>query len=127
MVVRQEVLLEEVRIGVRIEVRNEAMKECATCKHYRYFYKGTHPNYAGCEKASFGLDIKCTNYKKVTNMKDFWKSWKFWAAVVAVILLIVAVVLYFNYPVFGYAVSGLLIGLAGGFIWGYYIGQKKRQ
>lgn len=60
-------------------------------------------------------------------MKDFWKSWKFWAAVVAVILLIVAVVLYFNYPVFGYAVSGLLIGLAGGFIWGYYIGQKKRQ
>ena len=57
-------------------------------------------------------------------MKDFWKSWKFWAAVVAVLLIIAAVVLYFTIPVFCYAVSGLLIGLAGGFIWGYCVGSK---
>ena len=55
---------------------------------------------------------------------DFWKSWKFWAAVVAVVLLIVAVVLYFTYPVFCYAVSGLLIGGLAGFIWGYAEGKK---
>lgn len=58
-------------------------------------------------------------------MKEFWKNWKFWAIVVAVLLLIVAVVLYFNYPLFGYAVSGLLIGGLAGFIWGYAVGKKN--
>ena len=60
-------------------------------------------------------------------MKDFWKSWKFWAAVVAVVLVIVGVILYFTYPKFAFAVSGLLIGGLAGFIWGYAVGSKKQQ
>lgn len=58
-------------------------------------------------------------------MKEFWKSWKFWAAVVAVVLVIVAIILYFTYPLFAYAVSGLIIGGLIGFIWGYVVGSKK--
>ena len=54
------------------------------------------------------------------------KNWKIWAAIVAAVLLIAAIVLYFTVPVFCYAVSGLLIGGLGGFIWGYAVGQKKQ-
>ena len=55
------------------------------------------------------------------------KSWKFWAAVVAIVLIIAAIVLYFTVPVFCYAVSGLLIGMLAGFIWGYNVGIKNKQ
>ena len=55
-----------------------------------------------------------------------WKSWKFWVAIVAVVLLIVAVVLYFTYPKFAFAASGLLIGGLAGFIWGYAAASKKK-
>ena len=58
-------------------------------------------------------------------MREFWKSWKFWAAVVAAVLLIVGIILYFTYTKFAFAVSGLLIGGLGGFIWGYAVGSKK--
>lgn len=56
---------------------------------------------------------------------EFWKDYRFWLAVVAAVLLIVAVVLYFTYPVFCYAVSGLLIGALAGYIIGYYIAKKQ--
>lgn len=58
-------------------------------------------------------------------MKEFWKDYRFWLAIVAAVLLIVAVVLYFTYPVFCYAVSGLLIGLLAGYIIGYFVAKKQ--
>ena len=58
-------------------------------------------------------------------MKSFWKDYRFWLAIIAVVLAIVAVVLYFTYPLFAYAVSGLLIGALAGFIAGFYVAKNK--
>lgn len=58
-------------------------------------------------------------------MKNLIKSWKFWAAIIAVLLIIVTVILCFTIPTFAYATGGLLIGALAGFIFGYFIGQKK--